>query len=439
MLALMLLAYFGMGTYRHLPYKIEGDGKYYYQYLVSGFYDHDFDFSNNYRQTPYPWMATELDNYQLRNEVSPVTHLPKNIFSTGPALLWLPTFLLTYLLAHLLHLVGFDVDLNPWGQFFQYGVMLASVLYGWLTLRLLYQLLRRYFDEKISLWTLLLFTFLTPFFYYAVVESSMSHVYDLFAYALLISLILKSRETSYVQWLPSVGAAAALCVLARTQNVPTIMIIGAWLFVDYGLITRRWVSLKLLIALLTFIVCLLPLPLMNLYLFGDIWIVPQGAGFMQWANPQLISLLFSWKNGFFSYHPVLLGALVGFGIWLAKPPSDTVGQRWFWVVVLLGFVGQVYVNACVLDWWSGHSFGQRRLISSYPLFVLGLGWVLNYLKTYWRPVFSRWITPISVLLCGMWVYLMLIHIFIWNYEEPHNIFVWMFYTAPTKLLAYFWG
>ena len=45
----LTLSYFCFGTFKNWPYKIESDGKYYYQYLVSGYYDHDFDFSNNYR------------------------------------------------------------------------------------------------------------------------------------------------------------------------------------------------------------------------------------------------------------------------------------------------------------------------------------------------------------------------------------------------------
>lgn len=31
------------------------------------------------------------------------------------------------------------------------------------------------------------------------------------------------------------------------------------------------------------------------------------------------------------------------------------------------------------------------------------------------------------------IYLTYIHVFLWSYEEPHNIFAWMFYYAPQEI------
>ncbi|MFN8357235.1 MAG: glycosyltransferase family 39 protein [Spirosomataceae bacterium] len=438
-LALMLLAYFGIGTYRHLPYKIEGDGKYYYQYLVSGFYDHDLDFSNNYRQPKYDWMATELDNYQLRDMVNAQTKRPANLFSTGVAILWLPFFLLAFILSHVFHAVGLDIDLNPWGKFFQYTVMLASVVYGWLTLRLWYEIAKHFFDKQLVIIALWLISFLSPFFYYAAVESSMSHVYDVFAYTLLLWCIVRSRQTNYTQYLPWVAVAAAVSVLVRTQNAPSIALMGVFVWIDYYRITKHWLSARLLITAFVFLLCILPFPLTNLYLFGKPFTVPQGSHFMIWDNPQLLNLLFSWRNGFFSYHPLLLVGFIGYGAWLYQRFQQKDTLRWLWLVMMMAFLGQVYVNACVIDWWAGHSFGQRRLLSSLPLFVLGLCWVIDAANRRWNLLIHTATSPTLLLLCGLGIYLMFIHIFIWNYEEPHNIYTWIFYTAPTKLASYFGG
>lgn len=435
---LMLLTFFGMGTYRNMPYKIEGDGKYYYQYLVSVVQDHDLDFSNNYRQALYPWMRVPMDNYSLGQRISPVTGLPSNIFSSGPAIMWAPFFLLSFIVGQFLNLLGLGLDLSPWGRFMQYGTMLAGVVYGWLTLKMLYALVQPYASQAATLLALLLLSIATPFLYYAAIESSMSHVYDVFVYTLLLRLILRARSQQYsLSALWPVGLVAGLSVLVRTQNLPSVALIGLWLCIDHYLLTKRPLSWAMIAAGLAFGVGMSPLPLINYTLFGQLWLVPQGAGFMQWANPQIIDMLVSWRNGFFSYHPVYLVALAGFGMFLKQQFGQTNTLRWFWLTVLGVFVVQVYINACVMDWWSGHSYGQRRLLSSLPLFVLGLACGIDWLRAQYAGAYKRWALPATLLICGAWTYLMLIHIFIWNYEEPHNIYTWMLYTAPYKLLDYF--
>ena len=433
----MALAYFGIGTYRHLPYKIEADGKYYYQYLVSGFYDHDFDFTNNYRQPKYKWMATELDHYLLRDMVNPETHRPVNLFSTGVAILWTPFFVVVYTLANLLSWIGFDIDLNPWSKFFQYGVMLSSLFFAWLTLRMFRDILQQYFDKQVLVISLILVVFLSPFFYYAAIESSMSHIYDVFSYTLLLWLIFKARQENYQAGLWKIGMAAALCILVRTQNAPTIALLGLMLWFDYYQVTKRWVSVPLFVALFAFLVSIAPFPLTNLYLFGKLFAVPQGSHFMLWGNPQLLNVWFSWRNGFFSYHPLLLVGLVGYVGWVTQMFRQHHPLRYWWLTLLVAFLVQSYINACVIDWWAGHSFGQRRLLSSLPLFVVGIGNVIAQLRKYSPVVFNKYSLPVSLGLSSLGIYLMLIHIYIWNYEDPHNIYEWMVYTAPVKILTYF--
>ena len=32
------------------------------------------------------------------------------------------------------------------------------------------------------------------------------------------------------------------------------------------------------------------------------------------------------------------------------------------------------------------------------------------------------------------IYLTFIHVFLWNYDEPHNILAWMFYYVPKEVI-----
>ena len=45
--------------------------------------------------------------------------------------------------------------------------------------------------------------------------------------------------------------------------------------------------------------------------------------------------------------------------------------------MLFTFAIHTYLNAAVLDWWGGHAFGQRRLLSCLPLFALGLAHIAD--------------------------------------------------------------
>ena len=45
----LVVIFFSFGTNRNRSYKIESDGKYHYQYVISLYLDNDIDFTNNYR------------------------------------------------------------------------------------------------------------------------------------------------------------------------------------------------------------------------------------------------------------------------------------------------------------------------------------------------------------------------------------------------------
>jgi hypothetical protein len=184
----------------------------------------------------------------------------------------------------------------------------------------------------------------------------------------------------------------------------------------------------------TLAVGLLPILAVNTSLYGAPFTIPQGEGFVRWSDPQIIPLLFSAKNGFFSYHPIYLLGAVGFTFSLFKREYDNMPI--FFGIALI-FIAQVYINSTVEDWWAGHSFGQRRLLFSLPLFVFGTSSLLDTFKKHLAGVYKYFI-PIFVFSgTVLWVYLMMIHVFLWDYNKPHNIYKWMFYYAPTILNDYF--
>lgn len=426
------VCYFSFGTYRNWPYKIESDGKYYYQYLVSGYYDRDFNFTNNYLVPAPPWMRQPIDIYDFRDRINPDTGRPTNIFTIGPAILWFPFFLVAHVIARGLGAVGIPVDVNPWGQFTQYAVMYSAVVYTLSALYIIHRLLLRYFEGRVATYATWLLLVSTNLFYYAVFEASMSHVYDLFTYALFLFVFIESTRTSQPLVYVYLGLAAALHVLVRTQNILSIALFSAALVATHlssrssGAWRRSTVAYG--IAL---IIGLLPIPLLNAYLYGHPFAIPLGAAPLDLGNPRILQVLFSERNGLFSQHPALLLGMAGFLVFLYHAiKTGTRRESIFFGTMLVAFVGQLYINSAVADWWGGDAFGQRRLISSFPLFAFGLAYLLQRGQRS-----APWLNVLAIIMFSIaGLYLTFIHVFLWDYSQPHNIWLWMFYYAPQEIL-----
>jgi hypothetical protein len=440
LLGLLTASYFAFGGYRNWPYKIESDGKYFYQYLVSTVYDGDLDFANQYRIPKYPWMKTEIDHYRFRDAVSPVTGRPANIFWPGSALLWLPFFAVSWSLGTLLNAVGLAVDMNPFGRWFQFGVMVAGPAYAALALVLLGRLLFRLGLVSVasSRLALVLVLFASPLYYYAVFEPSMSHVYDLLAFVLYLLAVSQWVKRGHLNDLAALSLAGGLFILVRPQNAATVALFSLVLFFLPARPDQEGAPVAFL-RLRRFAGCGLPLLLgvlpilaLNRYLYGGAFVVRGAGSFLDYAHPKLLEVLFSARNGLFSHHPLLLVGLAGFVWLLAARPVEVPG--WFLWTLLGTFLVQVWMNASVHDWWSGHSFGQRRLLSSLPLFVFGLAFLLEKVRRRSGDRFTKPVLAMAAVTVALGFYLVLIHVFVWSYDEPHDVFRWMFVTIPSKVV-----
>jgi len=60
--------------------------------------------------------------------------------------------------------------------------------------------------------------------------------------------------------------------------------------------------------------------------------------------------------------------------------SKRRSESLIFLALLIAFVFQVYINSSAADWWAGEAFGQRRLISSFPLFTFGFAYLIQKLQ-----------------------------------------------------------
>ncbi len=112
--------------------------------------------------------------------------------------------------------------------------------------------------------------------------------------------------------------------------------------------------------------------------FSTWFLVPQGAGYMQWLTPHTIPLLLSPYHGLLPWAPGLaLGlALASFPAASSENAVVRSMRLGLFPMLLLFF----YLSAAPRDWWGGDSYGPRRLATLVPIAALGLGVLLERLR-----------------------------------------------------------
>jgi hypothetical protein len=246
----------------------------------------------------------------------------------------------------------------------------------------------------------------SPLLYYLYLAPDYSHAFSVLTAACFFSYWWKTRgKTATGLWFRW-GMLAGLVFLVRWNDT---MLIAPALMVESLRVLRARVKFQhviklyvagaagfLLVASIQFVAWQ--------YFFGRPWIrQPEGA--MQFHVAGLWGSLLSSRHGLFTWTPITLFSVIGL-VRLAKR------QRELAAVCMAGFVLLTVSNCLISDWWGGAAFGMRRLITATPLFVLGLGVLLNDMRQggFGERVAtaSFWLVPaaISILIC--WNFLLVV-------------------------------
>jgi hypothetical protein len=333
------------------PQRVASDGIFYFAPLRSLVVDFDLDFENEYRV-----LGAEPGYFQR----TPTGRLPNN-YSVGPALLWLPA----YLLAHALGLLGLY---RPTGFGYPYftAIATATTIGGFAGVVFVFRLLRRYFEESAALPAALLVWLATFHVWYMVFEPSMSHAFAMATVAGLLLFADVGARGSRRFFLG--GAASGLVALVRWQNV--VFVPAALALV----LSRRErpSARELLAGAAGFLLVASPQVLFWKLLYGSFLLVPQGGGYVDLTSPRIEEVLLSSRHGLLSWSPVLWVAIAGI-------PRVLRRARVLTGALAVSTALALFVNASVYDWWAGASFGSRRFDGALPFFALGLAAAVEWL------------------------------------------------------------
>ena len=347
------------------------DGREYFVQVRSLVIDRDLDFAN------------ENATFGVRGTASR--------YAFGAPLLWAPFFALCHLWLGLLNLLGGDFVREGFGNPYQRAVGIGTVVYGFAALVLIAQLLGDYFSRRLSFLVTIVLCFGSFLVWYLAVENSMVHGVSMFATTLFLFLWHRGRaQPSMTRW-ALVGAAGGLMAMVRWQNglfvvLPVAqMAVETWRQVEGD----RRLKLRQVFQRGVVFAAALGLAFLPQLVFWKIvrgaWIsLPTGEHGVSWTSTHIADVLFSSNHGLVSWTPVIYLALLGLPLFVRR---DAVLAA----ALIVGFLGQLYVNSTVDVWWGGSGFGGRRFANCAMVFAVGLASLLEWLRR--RPL----VAPAAVL------------------------------------------
>jgi hypothetical protein len=337
----------------------------YYSYLPAAFIENDIQL-NFLDDTTFHLQPNQYWHLNTENG--------KRVFkyTCGEAVLISPFFLTANVF------VSFSKQSSDgFGPTYQLGIVFAAVFYLMLGLFFLRKILLLYFNEKVTTASLLLITLATNLYYYATVESGMSHIYSFAIISVFLYYTFLFHESFRWRHACLVGLSFGLLVLIRPSNAVFILIFLGFHIQSWQSLIHKFELLKhqfgklLLIAALAFAVFFIQM----MY-----WKVNTGHwlfySYMKerfyFENPHIIETLIGFRKGLLVYCPVLLFAFVGIFMSLKKHPE-------FGFPFLLFLLVNIYVVSSWWCWWYGGSYGLRAYIDMYPVLAVGLAFFIQYI------------------------------------------------------------
>lgn len=345
---------------------IAGDVVSYYQYLPALFVHHDitleFAHRDAERYKDHFWSSpTETGKYVGR-------------MTLGMSVMYSPFFLAAHGLAGPL---GYERD--GFSAPYKFALIISCLFYVFLGLWFLRKALLNWFSDRATALTILILGLATNLYFYAVIEPPMSHAYSFSLIACMIFLVIRWYAAPSVRRAMLIGLVAGLILLVRPVNLVFLPLIvlweaGSWpaLRERMHLLRKKWMHL-LIMAGVAFMVILPQLLYWRVTTGHFIYYSYENERFF-FNNPHLLRGIFSYRNGWLVYTPVMIFSIIGMFLTFKKYRRLYIPMMGVWLVFL-------YVTFSWWCWWYGGAFGLRTMIDSYALLAFPLTaftvWILQ--------------------------------------------------------------
>ncbi len=348
----------------------------YYSWLRSAVIDGNLDTANE-----YVYYGEDKNDIIFPGP----TGYNKNPYAVGSAILWSPFFLLAHLASAILGLPR-----DGYAPLYVLAASLGSAIYALIGLWLAYRIGRELFGARAAAWATAGVWWSTPLLFYMYSHPIMSHANDAFVSALFIYVWRRTRPGRSARGWLLLGGVLGLAMLVRAQNatlaaLPLVEALFTWLSA-HRIDVRRWLAPGILFGAAA-AVAFAPQMIAwqqtyGEFLPGNPYAVYNDTFRFDFTSPNFFNVLLSSDRGLFVWSPLTAFAIVGL---LALVPR---ADRLLGAGLALAFLAQVYLVGSWRYWSGAVAFGQRFMINSTAVFVVGLAALLAWLE---RRVRWRWI------------------------------------------------
>lgn len=299
-------------------------------------------------------------------------------YPMGMALLYSPFFFIGHLWA-----LSFNYPVDGFSLPYQASLLYGSFVYTLFGLYFYWKAMRIFFKQTTVFILIILITFGTNYLVHTVFHGQglMTHNYLFNLFACVLYLTIRWHEKPKLRYAIGLGFAIGLAALSRPTEIMLALVPILWNTggkVAYQqklrIVTSNWKSIVysvMIVAVLGSAQLIYFKAFTGKFFFNNYGNNP-GEG-MEFFNPYITDVLFSFRKGWLVYTPLMIFALVGFIPMYIK-------MRVQFYAVLLFFLVSFYFIASWSCWWYADCFSQRALIPMYVFLSLPLGILIEYIQ-----------------------------------------------------------
>lgn len=303
-------------------------------------------------------------------------------YPMGMAILYSPWFFI----GHLWALIS-AYEADGFSYPYQASLLYGSFVYTMAGLMLFRKAMLKLFAPCVVAALLVLIPLGTNFMIHTVWHGQglMSHNYLFFLFAAVLWFTIQWHEVQSMKTALLLGLSIGLSALSRPTELLVAIVPLLWGVHSFPSLISKWYLFvskwKQVLAAALLIVAIGSLQLIYFKLFTGKFLYNSYGGNagegMEFLQPYILEVLFSFRKGWLLYTPLMGLALIGFySLWRHKHEA--------FYAFFIFFVVSFYVIASWSCWWYADSFSQRAVIPGYVMLAVPLGyWLQSVLNRPW--------------------------------------------------------
>ncbi len=306
-------------------------------------------------------------------------------YTCGMSIMYSPFFFLAH---GYVHLKGLPKD--GYSSPYSFAIAMSSFFYVIIGLFFLSKLLLIYFKDIAVAISLIVLYLGTNLFHYTASTMTYSHSYSFSLIVVFMYFTLRWKQQPKVYSAIILGISSGLIVLIRPIDI--ILLLFFFFFGDKSIqhTIKQLFQKKgqTLLMLLCFFIILSPQFLYFKYISGSFLYYSYTGEKFYFLQPHLIDSVFSFRNGWLVYSPLMSLAIIGF-LFLSKMHNRSK------IIIVGGFIIYYYIITSWWCWWYA-GFGNRAFINLYPFLSIPIASLLEIIFT--KKIILRWVVSTFILI-----------------------------------------